>query len=122
VRFSVAILRRRFQKTQAECLTESHNGRGDKVTDATHGNCAATEGHPRLHAEHPDIEERARLQNCVVHKPFVAKENRVRTRNWPLFTKRTRLCLLAKAFEAIQDRKKSRTSSRFISTDAVAHL
>ena len=35
-----------------------------------HGSCAATEAHTRLHAEHPDIEERARPQNFVVHKPF----------------------------------------------------
>jgi hypothetical protein len=61
-----------------------------------------------------------RIPLCI--NLLVAKENRVRTRSWPLFMKRTRLCLLAKAFEAIQDRKKSRTSSRFISTDAVAHL
>jgi hypothetical protein len=53
---------------------------------------------------------------------LVAKENRVRTRSWPLFAERRGLCLLAKAFEAMRDRKKSRTSSRFVSSDAVAHL
>jgi hypothetical protein len=38
------------------------------------------------------------------------------------FAERTRLCLLAVAFEAMRDRKKLRPSSRFVSADAVAHL
>ena len=87
----------------------------------THDNCAATEGNTRLHGEHRDMEERARTQNSAVHKLFACKRNRMRSRSWPLFAERTRHCLLAKAFEAMRDRKKSRTSSRFVSVDAVAH-
>src|SRR6266487_4056522 len=51
----------------------------------THGNCAATESRTRRRVERPNIEERARPQNCVVHKPFACKENRTHDRSWPLF-------------------------------------
>ena len=60
----------------------------------THDNCAATEGHTRLHGEHRDMEERARTQNSVVHKLFACKRNRMRSRSWPLFAERTRLLVL----------------------------
>jgi hypothetical protein len=76
---------------------------------------ACTQSIPTLKNAH-DL----RILLCI--NLWVAKENRVCTRSWSLFTERTRLCLLVKAFEAMRDRKKSRTSSRFVSTDAVAHL
>jgi hypothetical protein len=99
VRFSAGILRRRFQKTQAECLIESHHPRDGKVTELLHcgtpgitfsssissrWDCVLLVGMRLLHSGynchqlHPK-----RLCNCQPNRAMLAQRKSIDCRNYP---------------------------------------